>query len=128
MVIASCRDCANFEDRRDIDSAALCARNAGPYVCCADFQPRHETMDPDRPSNRFCVDCGNFEDANGWILCYHNHTPVVFCDEFKSRLDRLKATNQNNNKKTVLITYTATHYNPEPVPESLIKIGQTIKW
>ena len=52
MVIASCRDCANFEDRRDIDGVALCARNAGPYVCGDDFQPKHETMKPDRPSNR----------------------------------------------------------------------------
>lgn len=128
MVKRVCRDCANFEDRRDIDNAALCARNVGPNVCCEDFEPKHETIDPDRLYNRFCVDCTNFEDSNGMILCYQNHTPIVSCDEFKSRFDRLKATNQNNNKKTVLITYIATHYNPKPVPKSLIKIGQTIKW
>jgi hypothetical protein len=44
--IKSCRDCANFEDRRDIDKVAICALHSGPHVCCEEFKPRDESKNP----------------------------------------------------------------------------------
>jgi hypothetical protein len=128
MVIRFCRDCANFEDRRDIDGTVLCAKNQGPYVCCDEFEPKHESINANRVYNRFCIECANFEDVEGNSLCAKNHTPKIACDGFESRFEKLNVKQQNNRIKTALVAYAATHYNPKPIPVSLIKIGQKIKW
>jgi hypothetical protein len=128
MVVRFCRDCVNFEDRRDIDGVALCKMNVGPYVCCVEFKPRQESMNADRIYNRFCVECANFEDVDGISLCAKNHTPGVACDGFESRYGKLNMVQENNRMKTVLVAYTAKHYDFEPVPESLIMIGRKIRW
>ena len=121
MVIRFCRECANFEDRRDIDGIVLCAKNMGPYVCCEEFEPRDESINANRLYNRFCFECANFEDINGIPLCAKNHTPEVACDEFKSRIEKLKVARQNNHMKTALVVYAAAHSNPEPIPDALIE-------
>lgn len=128
MAIRSCRDCANFEDRRDIDGNVLCAKNMGPFVCCEEFEPKHESVNANRLYNRFCVECASFEDVNGIPVCAKNHTPGVACDGFKSRFQELDGIRQNNRMKTALIVYAAIHYNPKPIPRSLMKIGRKIKW
>jgi len=128
MVLRFCRDCANFEDRRDIDGVALCKMNIGPYVCCEEFEPRKESVSANRIYNRFCVECANFEEINGISLCGKNHTPGVACCEFESRFEKLNVTQKNNRMKTVLVAYAAVHYVFEPIPSSLVKIGRKIKW
>jgi len=121
MIIRFCRDCANFEDRRDIDGVALCKMNIGPYVCCEEFEPGHEIINANGLYNRFCVECANFEDVNGTPLCAKNHTPKIACDAFQSRLEKLNVTRQNNHMKTALVVYAATHHNPKPIPDFLIE-------
>jgi hypothetical protein len=126
--IRSCRDCANFEDRRDIDKVAICALHNGPHVCCEEFKPRDESKNPDNPYNRFCVDCANFEDVNGIPICAKHHSPGVACDGFKSRLEESKKTQQNNLMKTAILEYTDTNFNPKPIPVYVINIARRIKW
>ena len=121
MIVKFCRDCANFEDRRDIDGTALCAKNMGPHVCCEEFEPMDENINANRLYDRFCTECANFEDINGIPLCAKNHTPGIACNEFKSRFEKLNVTRQNNHMKTALVVYAATHYNPKPIPDSLIE-------
>lgn len=124
MVIRFCRDCANFEDRRDIDGTALCAKNMGPYVCCEEFEPKHKSINENRLYNQFCVECANFEDVNGFPICAKNHTPGVACDEFKGKIEKLNVTQQNNRMKTALVVYATTHSNPKPIPEHLIALAR----
>jgi hypothetical protein len=128
MVIRSCRDCANFEDRRDIDGVAICALHSGPYVCCEEFEPRDKSINANRIYNRFCVECANFEDVNGIPICAKIHTPGVACDGFKSRLEKANETQQNNCMKVALLEYAATHYNPQPIPAFVIEIARKIRW
>jgi len=128
-MIRFCRDCANFEDRRDIDGVALCKRNHGPYVCCEEFEPRDENINGDRLYNKFCLECANFQEIDDTPICAKNHTPGVSCEEFIDRFEVLNAIRQSNNMKTVLIAHAVNnHSNPEPIPELLIKVGRKIKW
>jgi hypothetical protein len=126
--IKSCRDCANFEDRRDIDKVAICALHNGPHVCCEEFKPRDESKNPDNLYNRFCAECANFEDINGIQVCAKIHTPGIACDGFKSRLKESSTIQQNNLMKTTLLEYTITHYNPKPTPAFVINIARKMKW
>ncbi len=129
MSVKYCRDCANFEERRDVDGVALCAMNVGPHVSCDDFEPRDERLNTNKYYNRFCVECTNFEDVNGISLCAKNHTPEIACEQFRNRYEKLKATRQNNHMKTVLLIHAANrHSNPELIPSFLVEIAQKIKW
>jgi len=129
MTIRFCRDCANFEERRDIDDVALCSRKIGPYVCCDEFEPRDENLNANNLYYRFCAECANFEDANGIPLCSKSHNPGVACEEFKSRFEKLNVTRQNSHMKTALVIHAVNeHSNPEPIPAYLIEIGRKIKW
>lgn len=121
MVIKFCRDCANFEDRRDIDGTTLCAKYIRPYVCCEEFEPRYESINANKLYDRFCVECINFENVNEIPLCAKNHTPGVACDEFKNKFEKLNVTRQNNHMKTVLVVYAATNHNSKHTPGSLIE-------
>ena len=126
--IRSCRDCANFEDRRDIDKVTICALHNGPYVCCEEFKPRDESKNPENLFNRFCVECANFEEVNGIPICEKLHSPGVACDGFKSKLEETKKTQQNNLVKTAILEYTVTNFNPKPIPVYVINIARRIKW
>jgi len=128
MVIRCCRDCANFEDRRDIDKVAICAFHHGPYVCCEEFEPRDNSKNANNLYNRFCVECTNFEDVNGIPLCAKIHTHGVACDGFKSRSEKVNEIQQNNRMKTALLEYAYTHSNPQPVPVFVMEIARKIKW
>jgi hypothetical protein len=83
--IESCRDCANFEERRDIEKVALCAMHRGPSVCCPEFKPRDKEIDETKPYNRFCLNCANFEDIYGIPICARDHRPGVACAAFKRK-------------------------------------------
>ena len=129
MATRFCRDCANFEDRRDIDGYALCAKNSGPYVCCEEFEPKHESINANRLYNRFCVECDNFEDIDGVALCAKNHTPGVACDGFKSRFEKLEVVRQNNHMKTALIVCALNGGSgKDPVPKFTIEIARRVDW
>jgi len=128
-LIRFCRDCANFEDRRDIDDATLCKKNRGPYTCCEDFKLRDESMNEDRLYNRFCSECANFEDVNGTPVCARNHVPGVACEEFLERLEKLNGIRQNNLMKTALLVNVINiPSNPHSIPDHLVETAQKIKW
>lgn len=129
MMAVFCRDCANFEDRRDIDGFVLCAKNIGPHVCCQEFEPKDESTNENRLYNRFCVECTNFDNATGFPLCAKNHTPGVACDGFKSKIEELNVTRQNNHMKTALITYALNGGSGKGrVPKFIIEIARRVDW
>jgi len=128
-MIRSCRDCSNFEERRDVDNAVLCKRRIGPYTCCEEFEPRDERLNVNRLYHRFCVECANFEDVNGIPICAKNRGPGVACEAFASRLKKLNATRQNNHMKAALVLHAdQDNCEPEPIPTFLMEIGRKIKW
>ena len=129
MLVKSCRDCANFEERRDVDRIALCSENVGPYVSCEEFQPRDEMVNTKKFYSKFCIECANFEDVNGIPLCARNHTPGAACEQFKDRFEKLELTRQNNHIRTVLLIHAANkHSNPKPISAFLVEIAQKMKW
>jgi hypothetical protein len=128
MTLKSCRDCANFEDRRDIEGTTLCSNNVGPYVCCEEFEPRDPNINKDRLYSRFCPECTNFEDIGGTFVCSKKHTPQVSCGLFTDRFSNLSLKRQNKQMQTTLIAKAIKSSNPTPVPEWIIKIGQKMEW
>ncbi len=92
MGIDSCRDCANFEDRRDLEKVALCAMHHGPSVCCPEFRPRDETIDETKPYNRFCLNCANYENVDGISICARDHRPGVACAAFNRKEGAIEVT------------------------------------
>ncbi len=85
MELESCRDCANFEDRRELEKTAICAMHHGPSVCCPEFKPRNRRTDEAKLYNRFCVKCANFENVNGIPICAKDHRPGVACGAFRAK-------------------------------------------
>jgi len=85
MELESCRDCANFEDRRDKEKVAICAMHHGPSVCCPEFKPRNRRTDENNLYNRFCLKCTNFENLYGIPICARHHRPGIACGAFKKR-------------------------------------------
>ena len=71
LKIESCRDCANFEDRRDLENVAICAMHHGPSVSCPEFKPKEKEIDENKLYNKFCLDCANFENVD---LCQRPQT------------------------------------------------------
>lgn len=136
-----CRDCYNFEDRRDIDGTVVCARNHSPGVCCEDFVVKDESLKETRLNIRFCSECINFEDRNeidGTVICARRHSPGVSCEDFVDKLERLTKIRRDNNIKTTIVehyinnshTINISHYliSSQPVKnvltESIRKHGQ----
>jgi hypothetical protein len=129
LVTRSCRDCANYEERRDIDGTSLCAKNVGPYVNCEEFKLRDEALNHNRFYYRFCVECTNFEDVAGIVVCSKHHTPGKGCDSFRNRIITLNATRQNNHMKSVLLAHAVKKNSDfETLPAYLKEIGRKIKW
>ncbi len=126
--IRSCRDCANFEDRRDIDKVALCALPNGPHVCCEEFKLREDSRNPDTLYNRFCIDCANFEEVNGISICAKHHSPGVSCDGFKNRVEESQSTQQRNLMRTAILEYTDAKFNTLPIPVYVISVARKMKW
>ncbi len=88
----SCRDCMNFEDRRDIEKVALCANHHGPSVCCPEFKPRNKEIDETKSYNRFCLNCANFEYIDGIPICARDHRPGIACAAFRKRSEAVEIT------------------------------------
>jgi hypothetical protein len=129
MVTKSCRDCANYEERRDIDGTSLCAKNVGPYMCCEEFVPRDGTLSLNRFYSRFCIECENFEDVAGVALCAKNHTPGISCNSFRNIMDELNGTQQNNRMKTVLIAHVLKENSDlKEMPAYLMETRRKIEW
>ena len=126
--IKSCRDCVNFEDRRDIDKVAICALHSGPHVCCEEFKPRDENKNPSNLYNRLCVECTNFEDIYGVPVCARIHTPGIACDGFRSRLKESSTIQQENLMKTALLEYTITNEDPKPISALVINLARKMEW
>jgi hypothetical protein len=125
--IESCRDCVNFEDRRDIDKVAICALHSGPHVCCEEFKPREQRKNPYNLYNRLCVECANFEDINGIPVCARIHSPGIACGGFKSRLRESSTIQQDNLMKTALVEYIIKN-GPKPIPPLAINIARKMEW
>jgi hypothetical protein len=124
----SCRDCANFEDRRDIDKVAMCALHSGPHVCCEEFNPRDDSKNQYNVYNRFCSECANFEDIHGISVCARIHSPGIACGGFRSKLLESSTIQQDNLMKTTLLEYMIKENNPESMPASLLKIAKKMEW
>jgi hypothetical protein len=85
--IESCRDCANLEDRRNIEGVALCAMHHGPSICCQEFTPKNERVDVNNIHERFCLNCANYDDVFGVPVCARDHRPGRACGAFRNNLE-----------------------------------------
>jgi hypothetical protein len=103
VVIRFCRDCANFEERRDIDGTILCMKNHTPQVCCEDFKPRNGVLNKRRLYLMSCPECVHFEDIDGNPMCARGHRPGVACEEFSDKFRKLNAIRQINQIKITLL-------------------------
>ena len=121
-----CRDCANLEDRRDIDSVAMCGKNHGPYITCEDFELKDAHKNEGRLYYNYCPECVNFEDINDTPICAKNHTPGVACDDFSDNFLEKSGVKQNNLMKTTLLVHSMFFSNS--LPDYLKEIGRKIKW
>lgn len=128
MTAKFCRDCANFEERRDIDWFSLCAQLNGPYTCCEEFELRDKTLNERKMYNRFCVECTNFEEIKGNPICTKGHFPGTACEAFVERFEKLKTVRQNNQAKTAILVYTLTHSADVRIPDFLREVCPKIKW
>jgi hypothetical protein len=82
-MLNSCKDCANFEDRRNIEGVALCANNRGPGVSCSQFRPLEKAEYSEMRDWGFCRECKNFEVINGKTLCAKRNYPGIACEMFE---------------------------------------------
>ena len=129
MTVRSCRDCANYEERRDIDGTSLCAKKIGPYVCCEEFKLKDDTLNSQKFFNKFCVECTNFDYLAKVALCSKKHSPGTGCDSFRSRTVKLDATRQNNRFKTAILAHVAKENSDcEALPAYVTVIKRKIKW
>lgn len=85
-MIDSCKNCENFEERRDIDGVSLCANNRGPGVSCARFKPNIQVIDFKKVDYGFCLECNNFEELNGNSLCANCNYPGIACEMFEQKI------------------------------------------
>jgi hypothetical protein len=92
MEIESCRDCANFEDRRDIEGVATCAMHHGPSVCCPEYRPRNKKTNENKLYNRFCLKCANFENVDGISICARHHRPGIACAAVRRKNESIEVT------------------------------------
>ena len=129
MAVRSCRDCANYEERRDIDGTSLCARRSGPYVCCEEFRLKDVTLDGGKFFNRFCVECANFEFIAKVGSCSKKHTPGIGCDLFRRKMDKLDTPLKDNKPKPIAIAH-ASKNGPvySGLPVYAIVVNRRIKW
>jgi len=84
-----CLECINFEDRKEIDGAVLCAKGHKPGVNCPEFHDKSEGLREAASKTRFCLECINFEDRkeiDGTVLCARGHSPGVNCLDFQDRI------------------------------------------
>ncbi|MCS7120766.1 MAG: hypothetical protein RMJ07_05830 [Nitrososphaerota archaeon] len=102
MNIRFCRDCTNFEERRDIDGTTLCMKNHEPKVLCEDFAPRDCGVNKRRLYLMSCPECVNFEAINGYPLCAKGHKPGDACEDFIDRFRKIDRVKQNNQIRAVL--------------------------
>ena len=84
-MIESCRNCENFEDRRDIEGVAICAMHHGPSVCCPEFKPRNKKSHANKLYDKFCVKCANFENVDDVPICAKDHRPGIACGAFRAK-------------------------------------------
>ncbi len=108
QVTRFCKDCYNFEDRRDIDGTVICAKNHVPGVCCEDFIVKDESLKETRLNTRFCSECANFEDRwtiDGTVICARNHSPGISCEDFVDRLEKLTKICTQNHIKTAMVEH-----------------------
>jgi hypothetical protein len=87
MHVQSCRDCANLDDRRDIEGVALCAMHHGPSVCCQEFTPKNASVNPDNVHERFCLNCANYDEVEDVPVCARDHRPGRACGAFKRKTE-----------------------------------------
>ncbi len=114
-----CRDCLNFEDRREIDGTVLCTENMRPFICCEEFQPKYAETNLNGSRDRFCFKCISFENINDIVLCSKNHQPEVACKGFRSTFEKFKATRRNTRLKNVSTSHTMNSKAEESIRQIL---------
>lgn len=129
MIATFCRDCANFEERRDIGGFIFCAKNTEPHASRPEFEPKLESANQNRLYNRFCVECNKLDNETGFPLCVKIHTPRVAFDGFKNKIEEPNMTRQSNHMKTSLNTHASSGgAGKGRVPEPIIEIAQRFDW
>jgi len=103
VVIRFCRDCANFEERRDIDGTILCMKNHTPKVFARTLSLRDGVLNKRRLYLMSCPECVHFEDTDGNPMYARGHRPGVACEEFSDRFRKLNAIRQINQIKIMLL-------------------------
>lgn len=102
MSIRFCRDCANFEERRDINGVVLCMKNHNLKIWCEDFKPRDSGVNKRRLYLMSCPECVNFEDIDRNPICARGHKPGVACEDFIDRFRKMERIRQNNQIRAAL--------------------------
>jgi hypothetical protein len=95
-MIDSCKNCANFEERRDLEGVALYTNNRGPSVSCAQFEPIDQTLDVKTVDYGFCVKCSNFEEIDGKPLCANWNYPGIAYEMLSRNSQRIEKSNGLN--------------------------------
>ena len=126
-MISSCRDCINFEDRRDIDSFSICTKNRGPVVSCEDFKPKDDIVKEYRLYEQFCLECANLQLVDETPVCAENHNPGIACEEFEDWSEVLKIIQQKKRTKTILLIHALNTEPNSHLPEPLITVALTQK-
>lgn len=123
-----CWNCYNFEDRRDIDGAVLCARGHAPGTYCEDFiardeNPRGANVIEIKLNGRFCWNCHNFEDRrgiDGVLLCANGHCPEGGCEDFIYRDKKMRdIANSNRHERVIVKAILMENKNPINYASSL---------
>lgn len=125
-----CWNCYNFEDRRGIDGAALCAKGHVPGTICEDFVEREEGLMEIRLNGHFCCNCRNFEDRreiDGVLLCAKGHYPEGNCEDFVDRERKLRDVTNNNRHERVFVKAIKMG-NKYPINHSISMQNLLLKW
>ena len=126
-MIRSCRDCINFEDRRDIDGYALCGKNRGPVVSCEDFNPKDDFVKETRLYEQFCLECTNLQLVDETPVCAENHNTGIACDEFQDWSEVLQVIQQKKRTKTIWLIHALNSESNLHLPELLVTVARTQK-
>jgi hypothetical protein len=59
-------------------------------VCCQEFTPRNENVNPENMHERFCLNCANFDEVNGIPVCARDHRPGRACGAFRRKEEEVE--------------------------------------
>jgi len=128
MRAKSCRDCSNFEERRDVDGVVLCAQLYGPFTCCEEFELKDKKLSVNKMYNRFCIACINFEEIGGVPVCARGHFPEATCESYVSRFNKLRTEQQDHLMKTAILACALNEKENNQYLPLLVEVARKIRW